>query len=63
MLKILPSVKGKEKSAGIVFVDPSDCLFLMNKPAYFVTPSKGEFFSRPDEETCIEKAMEVVQNA
>ena len=63
MLKILSSVKGEKKSADIVFVDPSDCLFLTwwNKPAYFITTSKDEFFSCPDEQSCIEKAKEEVE--
>ncbi len=63
MVKILSSVKGEKKSADVVFVDASDCLFSTwwNKPAYFVTTSEGEFFSCPDEETCVEKAEEQVQ--
>jgi hypothetical protein len=63
MLKILSTVKGEKTSADVVFVDPSDCLFLTwwNKPAYFITTSKGEFFSCLDEQSCIEEAKEEVE--
>ncbi len=63
MVTILSSVKGENKSANILFVDPIDCLFSTwwNKPAYFVSTSEGEFISCPDEQTCVEKVKEEVE--
>ena len=60
MVETIFSIKGKKKSADVVFVDPRDCVFRTwwNIPAYFVTTSEGEFFSCPAEENCIEKARE-----
>ena len=55
-------IKGKKRSAEVLFVDPSDCIFSTwwNIPAYFETKSQGEFVSCPDEETCKERAKEKV---
>jgi hypothetical protein len=60
MLRTIFSVRGKKQSAEVILVDPLDTIFLTwwVKPAYFVTLSNGQFFTCPDEDTCIEKAKE-----
>jgi hypothetical protein len=63
MLRTIFSVKGKERSAEVVLVDPFNTTLptWWARPAYFVTTSTDEFFACPDEETCIERAKEEVQ--
>jgi hypothetical protein len=63
MPRTIFSVKGKKQSAEVVLVDSLDTIFptWWAKPAFFVTLSNGQFFTCPDEETCIEKAKEEVQ--
>lgn len=60
MLRTVFSIKGKKQSAEVVLVDPLDTTFptWWAKPSYFVTLSTGQFFTCPDEETCIERAKE-----
>ena len=60
MLRTIFSVTGKKQSAEVILVDPFHTIFptWWAQPAYFVTISNGQFFSCPDEETCIEKAKE-----
>ena len=63
MIRTIFAIKGKDKSAKVLLVDPvdSNSLTWWKKPAYFVTTSKGEFFNCPDEQVCTEKAREIMQ--
>ena len=60
MSRTIFSIKGGDRWARVVLVDADNSVFptWWNRPAYFVTTSDGGILSCPDEDRCIDAAIE-----